>query len=125
MPEPLNTNATVYRPCPNCGDLLPPDARRCPHCGASQTPGNTVVDAGILFVKIVLALGIGLLVLPLGACGACTMLASLGSIASGGFKDLTFLYLLLLGTVLLALSIGGAWLIVVMFRNKPRGANKR
>ncbi len=125
MPEPVNTQATRYRHCHNCGDLLPDNALRCPHCGASNAPGNAVVDAGILLVKIVVAVGIGLFVLPLGACGACSLAVGMLSIFSGGAGNASLLPFALLGAALLALSFGGVWIIIRMFAPRRKGANRR
>jgi len=110
MPKEITGHTGAFQPtCPNCGDLRPPDARLCPHCGAANSSGNAVVGAGILFVKILAAFGIGLLVLALGACGACTMLSGVLTLTNS--PSLWSPLLLLLGAALLALAAGGIKLI--------------
>src|ERR1700704_4555455 len=67
--EPINQTAVLH-PCPHCGDLMPQGARICPHCGFSFAPGSPVLAAGLTFLRILVAVAIGLIVVPLGLCGA-------------------------------------------------------
>jgi len=121
MPEEMGGSA-VYQPCVHCGDLKLASAPLCPHCGARQSAGSAVAEAGIMFIKVIVALVVGLLVLPLGVCGACTMLVGMGSVATNGVGSLQFA---LLGAGLLALAAGGIALILAMFGVFKKGASRR
>jgi hypothetical protein len=125
MPETNEKNVAAYQPCSNCGDLKSPGARICSHCGAGIEPGLPVIAAGVTILRVLFAAGIAILVLPLGALGACGVIVGAAGVVGGlgfGTKDLSGIGwiagIFLLGVLLLALAAGGLWLVVHLLRGR-------
>lgn len=104
---------TACVPCSNCGDMKPADARRCSHCGHGNSSGNALLDGSFLVLQIIGALWIGMLVLPLGACGGILVYGEVVRVFQG---QSSFPFFLLLGVGMLALAAGGIYLLFRLFR---------
>ena len=110
----------VTRLCPNCGDLRPGGAHLCPHCGAGPD-GSRSASTGMTVLRVLAAICIGLVVLPLGALGACTALfgglsftalSAYDPVHSAGFAALW----VLIGGALIVIAGLGCWLIVRLLK---------
>jgi|SRR5579872_291282 len=110
-PLPLGT------PCAHCGSQLPLGANRCPSCGASVGSGS---QGAVTFGQIVAAILVGLLVLPVEACGVTGTWSGIAAAHSNG-PDAPYAPAMIgSGVVGLALAAGGIALIVWILRSSPR-----
>ena len=84
--------------CHHCGTLMPDGANYCPHCGAG---GGSVRQAPSVW-RVLLAVFIGLVSLPIGAFGGCFLL--FGTLAGG---DATLMALALGALAVAGLGVFG------------------
>ena len=125
MQDRMPDRNSAHSSCPNCGDLLRPGDRRCPHCGAAVGKTPPVVSGGLMLVKIVLATLVGLIVLPLGACGACTVVIVSAPLVQGGAMQSGMWATMGFGIVLLTLAVCGIWVIMAMSRGPAKEPGDR
>ena len=117
MPDENQQNGALYRPCANCGDLRPPDARLCPHCGAVTPSGSPLVSTGLAVLRFLFAAAVAVIALPLGACGAAGVLFGVL------YQNLV---VVAFGAGGVALAAGLVWAITRILREHPgKGEEQR
>lgn len=80
-----------HQQCPNCGHQVAYGVARCPNCGATLQSDSNNSGAGRT-LRILGAIVMCLLALPLGAAGACFMLmfSTDGGISGSGLGGAAF-----------------------------------
>jgi hypothetical protein len=116
MPPEYDVSSTAFQQCANCGDLRPTGAQLCPHCGASTAPGSRTATAGLAVGRIVLAILVGLLVVPLAAAGACFLILAPCAKDSG---------LTAIGALLIVLAGLGFWGMARLLSKSNHGSIRR
>lgn len=109
--------------CPWCHQAIPADARICPNCGSGTANVSPGMATGLTVLRVLLAIVIGIVVLPLGAFGACFAISGSAMLFSGGGVNGGLIWPIA-GVLMVAAAAGGVALIIRLFRSSNSGGEK-